>query len=298
MRDSLVSGPAPFLSGDCAVGPTGDVSTPERRSLRAYPPPMGDAIDAANAPTAEGFIEQLTPLGSTDGVRGGTALSQARAAGRGGPRHRDRRADGRRLRAGQGVHRYAAVRGGDPAGLPGPRGPGRRRQHHGLPGAEEADLSGAAPGAVRPLPPPTRPDQHVGPGRPECAVRRGRIPVRQAAHPVVRAGPVRGHVRAANRHRRHLLLHPAGRHRRHVHDRGDAGRRRGGSHPEGGGWMGARGRQARSASAARLPGPVRGDDAANDAPLRRRAPRTRRRRPTTWACAGKPRICRSHASYI
>jgi DNA alkylation repair enzyme len=29
---------------------------------------MGDAIDAADAPTAEGFIEQLTPLGSTDGV--------------------------------------------------------------------------------------------------------------------------------------------------------------------------------------------------------------------------------------
>jgi hypothetical protein len=30
---------------------------------------MGDAIDAANAPTAERFIEQLTPLGSADGVR-------------------------------------------------------------------------------------------------------------------------------------------------------------------------------------------------------------------------------------
>lgn len=29
---------------------------------------MGDAIDAANAPTAEGFIDQLTPLGSTEGV--------------------------------------------------------------------------------------------------------------------------------------------------------------------------------------------------------------------------------------
>ncbi|MFI5392194.1 MAG: DNA alkylation repair protein [Myxococcota bacterium] len=30
---------------------------------------MGNAIDAANAPTAERFIEQLTPLGSADGVR-------------------------------------------------------------------------------------------------------------------------------------------------------------------------------------------------------------------------------------
>ena len=30
---------------------------------------MGDAIDVAGAPTAKGFIEQLTPLGSTDGVR-------------------------------------------------------------------------------------------------------------------------------------------------------------------------------------------------------------------------------------
>ena len=30
---------------------------------------MGDTLDAANAPTAKGFMEQLTPLGSTDGVQ-------------------------------------------------------------------------------------------------------------------------------------------------------------------------------------------------------------------------------------
>ena len=119
---------------------TGRGSPPtSRRPRSAYPPPMGDAIDAANAPTAKAFHRAADAARFGRGRQGGAALPQDGSTPRGGPRHRDRRADGRRLRAGEGVHRHAAVRGGDPAGLPGPRGPGRRGQHHGLPGARASE---------------------------------------------------------------------------------------------------------------------------------------------------------------
>ena len=58
-------------------------------------------------------------------------------------------------------------------------------------------------------------DQQLGPCRP-CRSLRGRtLPVRQTARCPVQAGALRKPVGAPDRHRRHLLLHQAGRRGRH-----------------------------------------------------------------------------------
>ena len=60
-------------------------------------------------------------------------------------------------------------------------------KRHGLPGARQEDTGGAAPGALRAVPPASRPDRHLGPGRPRGALCRRWLSRRQVSRTAIRA---------------------------------------------------------------------------------------------------------------
>ena len=67
-----------------------------------------DIIDAHDELTAKRFVEQLTPLGSPEGVKAARRHLKPGAAGDARSRHRHRCSHGRRLRTREGAHGHAA----------------------------------------------------------------------------------------------------------------------------------------------------------------------------------------------